>query len=117
MNTSPEGIGPVNLSQLRDLTDGDADLEKSLFEMFYTSSDENIEYIENNCTDAHDEVWKRNAHSLKGAAKNIGADKLGDICTKAQDMYIAPAAVKRAIVGKIKAEYLIVKEFLSKIHT
>jgi HPt (histidine-containing phosphotransfer) domain-containing protein len=116
MNSQPDAALPVNLSQLRDLTDGNEELEQSLFELFYTSSEENLTYLEANCTDAEDVDWKRNAHSLKGAAKNIGAEKLGEICAKAQEMYVAPAPVKRAIIGQIKIEYAKVKEFLQNVN-
>lgn len=103
---------PVNLIQLRELIDGDHNLEKRLVGLFIKSSEENLNYLELICNDDEDLEWRNNAHSLKGAACNIGADKLSDICAKAQERYNMSAKDKKIIASIVRKEYNIVKDFL-----
>ena len=105
----------VQLSQLREIVGDDKELEQSLISMFISSSEENIEYLKNNFKDNEDDLWKLNAHSLKGASRNIGAVNLGDLCSIAQDAFAGSAVEKQDLYLKIQAEFDKVKEFLSNV--
>jgi len=74
---------PVNLSYLRGLTGGDREMEKSLFEVFLSSSEECIAHLGNNCVGGENEDWRQQAHALKGSAMNMGAETLAAVCAKA----------------------------------
>ena len=105
----------VDLTNLREIIGNDKALEKNLIELFLSSSKDNIGYLQRNCLDKVDAEWKMNAHSLKGATRNIGASTLAELCAKAQELHSAPAATKKEIYLQIQSEYERVKDYLMKI--
>ncbi len=106
----------IDLTNFREMTDGDVELEKELFEEFFSSSEECITAMESNCVDGENEIWRSNAHAFKGTALNLGADKLGQMCKDAQEGQDMSAAEKTTLLEKIKAEYSAVKVFLEGLH-
>jgi HPt (histidine-containing phosphotransfer) domain-containing protein len=107
---------PVDLTSLREMIGNDIELEKSLFELFITSSDESIAQLEQSCTEGENINWKNHAHAFKGSAANIGAGKLAEHCGTAQKLFNASATEKQQILHDIKAEYAITKTFLEGLH-
>lgn len=107
---------PVDLSNLREMTDGDAELEAELFKEFNSSSESCIQDMQKNCTDGANESFRASAHAMKGTSVNLGADRLGELCKIAQDNHAAPAGEKEKMVSEIKAEFEAVKQYLSKVH-
>lgn len=107
----------VDLTNLRSMTDGDKDLEMSLFQEFYISSEQSLQTLAENCTDGQNETWRATAHALKGTAYNLGAQLMGDLCKKAQDNPAASGVDKKALLDILEAEYAKVKEFLQSVHT
>lgn len=106
---------PVDLTNLREMTDGDKELESQLFSEFFTSSEECIATLKNNCSDGTNEVWRTAAHALKGTSYNLGAAKLGDLCKKAQENNAAFSLEKQAMLNDIQLEYADVKKFLGAL--
>jgi HPt (histidine-containing phosphotransfer) domain-containing protein len=108
---------PVDLTNLRTMTDGDRDLESALFQEFYTSTEAGLQSLAGNCTDGQNEVWRATAHALKGTSYNLGANAMGDLCKKAQETPAASGLDKRTLLGLLQAEYIKVKAFLETVHT
>jgi len=102
----------VDLTNLRAITDGDRDLEKTLFEEFIISFDRGLNGLRASCEENASAAWRTHAHSLKGIAVNLGGMELGELCKIAQDNYTAASALKMETVEKITKEYQKVKEFL-----
>jgi len=107
---------PVDLTDLRSMTDGNKELELALFEEFYSSTEACLAILEAQCSDGQNETWRSNAHALKGTAYNLGAMALGDLCKKAQDEPAASGSDKRALLTRIQAEYAQVKTYLQTVH-
>jgi len=107
---------PVDLTDLRSMTDGDKDMELMLFQEFYSSSEGAIATLAANCTDGQNEIWRSTAHAFKGTSLNLGAKALGDLCKKAQDTPADSSEEKKSLLGAIRAEYAQVKAFLEKVH-
>lgn len=107
---------PVDLTNLREVTDGNPDLEKSLFGNFFQCAEENIQELSHNCIDGASTAWTEQAHALKGAALNMGAFNLGEICDRAQNMHEATANDRAVTYTQIKNEYEAVKAYLEKVH-
>ncbi len=105
----------VDLTNLIEITGGDKEIESLLFKAFIEGSDNNISLLEENYIDGAGEIWQREAHSLKGAAKNIGAYKLADICTQAQESSDGSTSEKQQLFDLIKEEYEVVKEYLNSL--
>jgi len=101
---------PVDLANLRDMIDGDKEMEKALFEEFFSSFEAGIAALQSSSGDA--EAWRKEAHALKGVALNLGAQTLGELCKNAQEAQHDPEKTKAAMVATIRAEYEQVKTFL-----
>jgi HPt (histidine-containing phosphotransfer) domain-containing protein len=71
-----ERAEPVDLDILREVTDGDAAFERELLQMFATDCAERLTRLERAVEAQDDEAIRREAHTIKGAAANIGAEQL-----------------------------------------
>ena len=107
---------PVDLTNLREMTDGDTELEKELFAEFFKSSADALETLARHCTDGESKPWYAAAHALKGSAYNLGAMPLGDLCKKAQEGDAANKAEKQQILESIKQEYEKVRQYLGEMY-
>ena len=105
----------VDLTNLRSMTDGDVEMERLLFEEFFSSFEDGIASLQNNIKDDTAETWRRQAHSLKGIALNLGAMELGELCKKAQDEPNASTDTKSELLEKITFEYGRVHQFLRNL--
>lgn len=104
---------PVDLANLRSMTEGDAEMEKELFEQFNISFQSGISSLEESMQKNNTEAWRREAHALKGIALNLGAEKLGELCKAAQEQFADSVAVKTASLNNIKIAYHDVEHFLA----
>lgn len=107
---------PVDLTNLRDMTDGDTAMEKELFKEFISSFEAGLDVLTASCGDGAAETWRSKVHALKGIALNLGAERLGALCKDGQDKHLAGADTKRALLKDIQDEYQKVKLFLQKVH-
>ncbi len=106
---------PVDLANLRGITDGDVEMEQELFREFIITSDSYIESLSQSLGDDRSELWRTTAHSFKGIALNLGAAKLGELCKKAQESNAVPTQEKTTMLESIKQEYTAVKGYLNSI--
>ena len=105
---------PVDLTMLRTLTGGDAEIEKELMNTFVDQSDKNLETLkEFGSTEGESKPWMEAAHMLKGGSGSIGAEELRQLCSEAQ-LYKGDAAGRLDLLEKIGKEYSRVKEHLKK---
>src|SRR5262249_1596572 len=72
---------PLDLTRLRAITDGDADLERTLFGLFGDTMRRCCAGLAEHVEGAQ---WQALAHELKGAAANMGAMALTDLCAAAE---------------------------------
>lgn len=107
---------PVDLTNLREMTDGDKELEQELFAEFFNSSASAIETLGQHCADGESKPWYSAAHALKGSAYNLGATQLGDLCKKAQESHAASKMEKQQMCDGIKQEYEKVRQYLSGLY-
>ena len=103
---------PVDLTNLRSMTDGDAELEAALFEEFYASFEAGIAALQTLVEDIDSELWCKRAHALKGVALNLGAERLGELCNQAQEKSLTLQKGKMTLLHDIETEYRAVKQFL-----
>jgi PAS domain S-box-containing protein len=95
---------PVDLPALRELFGDDPDDEKMLFDLFFTTSYETIENLQDAINNDDNEQWRKAAHKIKGSAANMRAEKLATICTKAEGGYQATAQIKNNFLDAIRNE-------------
>ena len=103
---------PVDLTNLREMTDGDKDLETALFQEYFSSSEKLLDELNQAIASDNVEEWRRAAHALKGTSYNLGAQKLGDYCKAAQEGNLAPKSEKETLYETIASEYELVKYYL-----
>lgn len=104
----------VDLSNLREVTAGDVELEKELFEEFINSSNQLLDELEKHSKDSGDnESWRKVAHAFKGIAANLGAAPLAAMCKQAQECFQQSSGQKAGLLSNIKSEHAKVLQFLN----
>lgn len=103
----------LDLTVLREITAGDKDLERGLFEMFISSSDKCLSILQQQADNVDGSEWRTQAHAWKGSCANLGASRLRDLCFKAQTSESSPAAFKHQLLDEIKQEYAVVLQDLA----
>ncbi|MEQ8344042.1 MAG: Hpt domain-containing protein [Sneathiellaceae bacterium] len=88
------GIDPsiLDVSQLRQFTAGEAELEREITALF---TDTSAEYLAAMVPEAADRDWHQAAHSLKGSARGIGAGRVAALAAAAEGLVGAEAAPDR----------------------
>ena len=81
--TDPDQATPLDVQHLRRYTEGDEDLERQLFGMFFPDADVHLQTMSSAETD---EIWHRSAHGLKGAARGLGAWEVAGLAEDAEAM-------------------------------
>ncbi len=107
-------MDPINLDNLREMLNNDKEAEEAILNDFFKLSEECIDKMASNLTEDYNEEFFQSSHALKGMALNLGADKLGNICTDTQSMCIAPISEKEAYLDQMRSELVVVREFLNK---
>ena len=109
---NPESL---DLSNLREITGGDKELEQTLFQTFITCGEESLNVLGKIIADGEQTEWKEHSHSLKGEAANLGANKLAAICHDSQMAYGASRDEKAKLLANIKTEWQIVTGYLDQL--
>lgn len=106
---------PVNLTNLREITGGDRDIEQELFSMFITTAEDCLHQLAASYAPEHAEMWRKHAHAFKGISYNLGAEPLGDLCKDAQNKPDDAVADKKTLLSAIQDEFGRVQNFLSDV--
>jgi len=102
----------IDMRHLRDITDGDAEFEKELFDVFFENARDNIDKMVNAVQSKNIDAWKASSHSFKGAAASIGAFDLSDILEHAQVSQNATAQEKEEILTQVRKRFAEVDGFV-----
>src|SRR5215813_4773611 len=80
--------GPVDLEHLNRYTGGNAALNQEILQLFDTQCQEMLVKLEElaNQNDLSGKGWKEITHSLKGAARGVGAFALADVAAEAEKL-------------------------------
>lgn len=104
---------PVNLNNLRDITGGDTEIEKELFQVFLDSAQDCLTALATSCAADDTETWRKQSHAFKGISYNLGAEALGDICRTAQDSATtSDIKEKRVMLAALQHEFSRVQDYL-----
>lgn len=74
----------VDIEHLNLFTDGNAEEEARITELFIELNEQTIDTLKDDSIIKDDEAWKYATHKLKGSAANLGAFKLSKICEQAE---------------------------------
>ena len=111
-----ESIGArIDRARLEEIGMGDAEFTREIIEMLIEDGKERIAMIR----DAYDhKTWEtvgREAHSLKGAALNVGANSLAQLCAAIDDsVRKLKAEIDVSEIDRVETEFkLVTQELLS----
>lgn len=80
----PAEAPPISLSHFRGITDGDRALEEQFLQLYLHTAHRCIDQMNAVLSQDHNNIWRAATHELKGASKNIGADRMADICRQCE---------------------------------
>ncbi|MEP7210289.1 MAG: Hpt domain-containing protein [Alphaproteobacteria bacterium] len=76
-------MATVNLDQLRLMTSGDAELAAEALTIFRSQADLWGRMLDGG---GDRQTWTDACHTIKGAARSVGAMELGDACARAEEL-------------------------------
>ncbi len=82
---------------------GDRALERRFITIFLGETAKTLDELSRYCVDGDCAPWSEAAHKLKGAAANMGAEKLRRLSAAAQDMRHAQGPARREMLAAIGA--------------
>lgn len=107
---------PVDLSRLREFTEGDKETERMVVDLFLRNSHETIAKIEFAKRENDAENWQQAVHSFKGASGNLGAMSLHALCAEAEGCGHLPQEEKELLFSAIFSEFSKVENYLKNIN-
>lgn len=105
---------PVDMTNLRSMTDGDREVETVLFTEFCRAFEEGLAILAASYEESGQQPWRSQAHALKGIALNLGADRLSSLCRQAQEQFEIHTAEKQALLAQLRVAYEEVRRFLEQ---
>lgn len=103
-------LATLDLSNIREISQGDPALERNFADIFTTDAATQIETLKGlSKTDGRLPEWKEISHSLKGASTTIGAFKMRDLCLDSERLIDASAEERQKAVKLIADEFENVK--------
>jgi hypothetical protein len=97
-------------------TDGDLEEEQQLITLFLTYAEESLSNMQESLNEREKELWRKAAHKLKGSAANLGAQKLSDLCLKAEKSFELDKSEKENMLSDIQGAYFEVSNLLRQRH-
>lgn len=113
MRSQDTEIAAVDLVYLNEYADNDKDFIKELISVFLETSGEHMALLKGHISDGENMVWSETAHSLKGSAAFLGAEKMRLLCAVAQNMKIASISEREDLYDQIQSAYNDVLAFLN----
>lgn len=95
----------VDLSYLNEYTDGDEDILNELLEAFAETVNEEMQKLKIATEEKDHKIWRTAAHTLKGAAGFVGAQKMKDVCARAQELETMDTAQNKSYLNEIQHTY------------
>ncbi len=111
MTTYSEQHVPVDMQRIAMVADNDHDKIK-VFSIFFHVADELLVSMENAMRADAYRQWKDAAHSLKGAAANLGMERLVQKCQRAGQSDRSGLAKRRWMLEDIRQEVQLVRHYV-----
>ncbi|MBU6235151.1 MAG: response regulator [Alphaproteobacteria bacterium] len=111
---SDGSIPSIDLSFLMNYSNGVVATEKMLVDAFLVQTRINLAQLEEGMAKNDAVLWRRGAHTLKGGARSIGAELLGRMADRAQELGHADKSIQKAKLDNIAAEFLRVEAALNE---
>ncbi len=110
MNTpAADGRVAVDFSRIKETSDGDTEFEKELFEVFLEDCEERLQRLNEALAAGRLSEVQREAHTIKGAAANVGTTHLQEIAMHLEGMADGASPEGKVLAGQLESEFARVK--------
>ncbi|MGE4314226.1 MAG: Hpt domain-containing protein [Pseudobdellovibrionaceae bacterium] len=104
----------LDLTQFRDITENDRELEADLFNEFIKDSSNLVEELHTTLEQDERPAFRKAAHALKGISLNLGARHLADLAFQAQQNFEGPSDDLQNLFHQIRDAQSVVTCLLEK---
>ena len=99
----------VDFSRIKETADGDTEFERELFGVFIEDCEERLQRLDEALTAGRLDEIHREAHTIKGAAANVGTTRLQDIAMHLEALSDGASAEGQSLVRQLASEFVLVK--------
>lgn len=103
------GQDAVDFSRIKETSDGDTEFERELFGVFIEDCEERLQRLEEALAGGRLSEIHREAHTIKGAAANVGTTRLQDIAMRLEALADGASAEGQALLRQLSEEFALVK--------
>ncbi|MCJ7682968.1 MAG: Hpt domain-containing protein [Desulfobacteraceae bacterium] len=106
---------PVDVKHLQEITGGDSEFEREITELFLKDTGEHLSELKKAIDEGNATALEMEAHTIKGAGLNIGANKLGEHALALEKKGRSGAFEDaQNMLTELEAEFQRVKDFLEE---
>jgi HPt (histidine-containing phosphotransfer) domain-containing protein len=102
-------LSAMDFSRIKETSDGDTEFERELFGVFIEDCEERLQRLDSALLARHPGEIQREAHTIKGAAANVGTTRLQDIAMHLEALSDGTTAEGQALVAQLVEEFARVK--------
>jgi HPt (histidine-containing phosphotransfer) domain-containing protein len=104
---------PIDLEHLARYTGGEKDLNGEILRLFDSQVTSMVAELNGLLASRDAARWREVAHTIKGAARGVGAFGMGEAAAKAEPIHPADRPDAEAAIQKLEAEAATVRAFIS----
>jgi len=105
----------VDLSRLHEITGGDRETDVMLIDLFLCDTGDLLVKLKERAAEGDVDGMRQVAHSVKGAAANMGAEPLRALCSQMETLSNGGAVQDApALLTRIESEFAQVSDFLRR---
>jgi HPt (histidine-containing phosphotransfer) domain-containing protein len=106
------GQAAIDLDHLARYTGGEKQLNDEVLRLFDGQIAQMVAELNALLSSPNSKRWKEVTHSIKGAARGVGAFAMGDVAAHAEPVDPANASAAKAALQKLETEATIVRAFI-----
>jgi HPt (histidine-containing phosphotransfer) domain-containing protein len=95
------GRAAVDFTRIQETSDGDTDFERELLEVFVEDCEDRLQRLRAAITAGRQDEIVREAHTIKGAAANVGTTELQGLATQLEVLADASTPEGHALLGQL----------------
>ncbi len=107
---------PLDLSRLKEFSDGDPEEEKLIVNLFLEKVNRSIHELRTSLDNQEPDMWSDAVHALKGASGNIGAMNMYNICLSNENEATETSKMDPSVVDLIEKELASIEKTVSTMH-
>ena len=107
-------MASIDLEHLAKYTGGEKDLNGEILRLFDSQISSMVTELNSLIATEDSKRWREIAHTIKGAARGVGAFEMGEAAAKAEPVNPADSAEAQAALQKLEQEAQTVRVFIEK---